>query len=95
MLRSNLCVLSEQSPYTNHMVKEGEYDYGGYFIVDGKEKVISSSGEYPDINGEFVSVETKLIKKGYEPPIHDFSIELKIFVDFNISLAPTDVANAF
>ena len=52
------------------------WNYDWKFVVDGTEEIISSTGEYPDINGEFVSVETKLIKKGYEPPIHDFSIEL-------------------
>ncbi len=52
------------------------WKYDWKFIVDGSEKIISTSGEYPSINGEFVSVDTKLIEKGYEAPIHDFSIEL-------------------
>ena len=32
------------------------WNYDWKFVVDGTEKIISSSGEYPDINGEFVSV---------------------------------------
>ena len=40
MLKSKLCVLSEQSNYSCTKYKEGEYDYGGYFIVKGGEKVL-------------------------------------------------------
>lgn len=52
------------------------WKYDWKFTVDGSEKIISTSGEYPSVNGDFISVETKLIEKGYEAPIHDFSIEL-------------------
>jgi hypothetical protein len=52
------------------------WKYDWKFAVDGSEKIISTSGEYPSVNGDFISVETKLIEKGYEAPIHDFSIEL-------------------
>jgi peroxiredoxin len=34
-----------------------------------------TNGDYPDVAGEFIGVETKEIQKGYEPPIHDFTIE--------------------
>ena len=40
MLKSNFCVLSEQSNFTSMEMGEGEYDEGGYFIVKGGEKVI-------------------------------------------------------
>ena len=40
MLRSDFCVLSEQSCFTAAEMGEGLYDYGGYFIVKGGEKVI-------------------------------------------------------
>ena len=52
------------------------WKYDWKFVVDGKEKIVSTSGEYPSTNGEFVSVETELLEKGYEAPIYDFSMEL-------------------
>ena len=50
-------------------------EYSWKFNIDGEEKVIKTNGSYPSVEGEFVSVETKEIEKGYEPPIYDFSIE--------------------
>ena len=35
-----------------------------------------TNGEYPNAKGDFLAVETKLIQKGYEPSIYDFSIEV-------------------
>lgn len=40
MLHSNLCVLYNQPPSILKEMGECIYDHGGYFIVDGKEKVI-------------------------------------------------------
>jgi len=51
------------------------YEYKWKFKVDGKEKIITNQGAYPEVDGELIDVETKLQKKGYEPPILDFSIE--------------------
>ncbi|MET6990029.1 BT_3928 family protein [Sediminicola arcticus] len=51
------------------------YDYAWRFMVNGEEKVIVTNGGYPAVDGEFVDVETTEIQKGYEPPIHDFTIE--------------------
>lgn len=51
------------------------YEYAWEFIVDGKEKIVVTNGDYPTVKGEFVGVETTEIQKGYEPPIHDFTIE--------------------
>lgn len=50
-------------------------DYYWKFNVKGEEKVIKTNGSYPDIDGEFVSVDTKMIDEGYQPSIIDFSIE--------------------
>ena len=50
-------------------------DYYWKFDVNGEEQVITTRGSYPNVEGEFVGVETKEIAPGYEPPIHDFSIE--------------------
>nr|WP_298999725.1 BT_3928 family protein [uncultured Allomuricauda sp.] len=51
------------------------YEYAWQFKVDGEDKIVVTNGEYPSVDGEFVGVETTEIQKGYEPPIHDFTIE--------------------
>lgn len=40
MLHSHLCVLNNQSQEVLHEMGECIYDQGGYFVIDGKEKVI-------------------------------------------------------
>ena len=50
-------------------------EYAWKFNVNGEEKIITTNGSYPSVEGEFISVETKVIDEGYEPPIYDFSIE--------------------
>jgi len=51
------------------------FEYRWKFNVDGKEKIVITQGDYPDQDGEFLGVETSVIQKGYEPPIHDFTME--------------------
>ncbi len=51
------------------------YDYAWKFKVNGEEKIIVTQGDYPTVEGEFIDVETTEVQKGYEPPIHDFTIE--------------------
>ncbi len=53
------------------------FDYAWKFNVDGEEIIVVTQGEYPSVNGEFIGVETEEIQKGYEPPIHDFTLELE------------------
>ncbi|MDX1604353.1 MAG: DoxX family protein [Salinimicrobium sediminis] len=55
--------------------QEAVYDYNWKFRVNGEEKIYTTNGSYPAVEGEFIEVETEMVKKGYEPPIHDFSIE--------------------
>lgn len=52
-----------------------KFDYIWKFKVGENEQTITTSGDYPRVEGEFISVETKEIDKGYVPPIHDFYIE--------------------
>lgn len=51
------------------------YEYAWRFKVNGEDQIIVTNGEYPSVDGEFVDVETTQIQEGYEPPIHDFTIE--------------------
>ncbi|WP_350291371.1 BT_3928 family protein [uncultured Croceitalea sp.] len=51
------------------------YEYAWRFKVNGEDKVIITNGDYPTVDGEFIDVETTEVQKGYEPPIHDFTIE--------------------
>ncbi|MGB5652260.1 MAG: DUF6624 domain-containing protein, partial [Robiginitalea sp.] len=52
------------------------YEYDWKFNIDGTEKIITTLGDYPDVDGEFVGLEgTREIQAGYEPPIHDFTLE--------------------
>ena len=45
------------------------------FNVNGEETKIVTDGSYPSVDGDYVSVESKIIKEGYTPPVVDFSIE--------------------
>lgn len=54
---------------------EAVYDYHWRFLVNGVEEIVTTRGSYPQVEGEFMDVETVLIQKGYEAPIHDFSME--------------------
>ncbi len=51
------------------------YNYHWKFKVNGVEEIYTTNGSYPAIDGEFIGVETELVQKGYEPPIHDFGME--------------------
>jgi uncharacterized membrane protein YphA (DoxX/SURF4 family) len=52
------------------------YEYRWKFRVDGKEEIITTLGDYPEVKGEFIGLEgTREVQAGYEPPIHDFTME--------------------
>ena len=51
------------------------YQYKWSFDVNGQQKTVINRGEDPKIDGTLLGVETSVLQKGYEPPIHDFSIE--------------------
>ncbi|OZV67928.1 BT_3928 family protein [Winogradskyella aurantia] len=50
-------------------------EYTWTFSVDGEQQTFVTDGSYPNVDGEYIGVETKLIDEGYIPPIQDFSIE--------------------
>lgn len=45
------------------------------FNVNGEEKEFITDGSYPEVDGEYVTVTSKMVDPGYQPPIYDFSIE--------------------
>ncbi|WP_313113748.1 BT_3928 family protein [Aequorivita sediminis] len=51
------------------------YEYKWTFNINGEEETIVTNGEYPQVDGELVNTETKMIQEGYVPPIHDFTME--------------------
>jgi uncharacterized membrane protein YphA (DoxX/SURF4 family) len=50
-------------------------EYYWKFNVNGEEKIITTNGSYPDVKGDYIGVDSKVIDEGYHPPIYDFSIE--------------------
>lgn len=48
MLHSNLCILKDMAPPVLKNMGEDPSDPGGYFIIDGKEKVIVSQEKFAD-----------------------------------------------
>ena len=88
--------------------KKAIFRYDWLFNVEGEKKIISTSGSFPSVEGDFISVDTELLEEGYEPPIHDFSMELDdidytddlmqeekllIFVFYNISKIESEAMN--
>ena len=57
--------------------------------TDGTQYVIVSNGQYPNTDDKYIGVETTLVKEGYIPPIHDFSIE-KNGVDYTDQFLNTE-----
>lgn len=51
------------------------YNYHWKFKMNGEEKVITTQGSYPEVEGELITYDTELVDEGYIPPIHDFSLE--------------------
>jgi DNA-directed RNA polymerase II subunit RPB2 len=57
MVRSRFCMLSHQSP-EDQRLDECQYDYGGYFIINGNEKVLISQDRIAE-NRPYVFLNTK------------------------------------
>ncbi|WP_235982934.1 BT_3928 family protein [Kordia aestuariivivens] len=53
------------------------FEYIWTFDVNGEMKeIVTQSTEYPVVEGgTYVKVDSRVLREGYEPPIHDFSIE--------------------
>lgn len=55
--------------------RKSEYEYRWKFKQDGEEVIIINQGEYPQVEGEYIGVETKLVREGDKPAIEFFAIE--------------------
>jgi DNA-directed RNA polymerase II subunit RPB2 len=77
MLHSRLCMLHDMSPEMRREMGECKWDHGGYFIVDGKEKVIVAQ-ERIATNRIFIN-KSKDPKYSYEGLIRCTSEENPLF----------------
>ena len=69
MLQSDLCILNGLNREVRYNMGECRNDYGGYFIVDGKEKVIISQEKFAD--------NMLYIRKYGEDDIYSYSGEIR------------------
>ena len=68
MLHSNLCILKGLSREARFNLGECRNDYGGYFIINGKEKVILSQEKFGD--------NMLYVRKNKEEDVYSYSCEV-------------------
>jgi DNA-directed RNA polymerase II subunit RPB2 len=68
MLHSNLCILKGLSTEVRFNLGECRNDYGGYFIINGKEKVILSQEKFGD--------NMLYVRKNKEDDVYSYSCEV-------------------
>ncbi len=67
--------------------KEDVFEEEWIYNINGEDKIFTTEDKPWDIKGAvFVDRKTKLIEKGYEPPIHDFTMENAYGVDLTKQL---------
>ena len=68
MLHSDMCILKGLSSEVRYNLGECRNDYGGYFIINGKEKVIVSQEKFGD--------NMLYVKKNKEDALYSYSCEI-------------------
>jgi len=85
MLNSDLCILNGLGPLVKFNMGECKNDYGGYFIIDGKEKVLISQEKFADnmlyVKADFNdlyshSAEIRSVSEDASKPIRTLSIRI-------------------
>ena len=85
MLNSDLCILNSLDPMVKFNMGECKNDYGGYFIIDGKEKVLISQEKFADnmlyVKADFNdlyshSAEIRSVSEDASKPIRTLSIRI-------------------
>ena len=85
MLQSNFCILNDLSPDIRFQMGECKNDIGGYFIIDGKEKVIVPQEKFADnmlyirkdTNDLFLySAEIRSVSENVSKPIRTLSVKI-------------------
>tara|TARA_B100000902_G_scaffold307200_1_gene296056 strand:- start:12744 stop:17123 length:4380 start_codon:yes stop_codon:yes gene_type:complete len=85
MINSNLCVLNSMDRMAKYNIGECKNDLGGYFIIDGKEKLIISQEKFADnmlyIRDKYNeiyshSAEIRSVSEDASKPIRTFSIRI-------------------
>ena len=85
MIQSNLCVLKGLDSNVRFNLGECRNDYGGYFIIDGKEKVIVSQEKFADnmlyirdkVNNLYShSAEIRSVSEDASKPTRKFSVSV-------------------
>ena len=85
MINSNLCILNGLSPKVRFELGECKNDYGGYFIIDGKEKCIVSQEKFADnmlyvrdkVNELYShSAEIRSVSEDASKPIRNLSVRM-------------------
>jgi len=85
MVQSHFCILNGLPPEMRFHLGECKNDYGGYFIIDGKEKVVIPQEKFGDNimyirkskNEEFLySAEIRSVSENVSKPIRTLSIRL-------------------
>ena len=85
MLRANNCVLNNLAREVRYSMGECRNDYGGYFLIDGKEKVIISQEKFADnmiyvkdkVNDLYShSCEIRCVSEDASKPIRTLSVRI-------------------